>query len=61
MKFNLEQLIEIAEFVQDKMTEAQALRHLDSAKCLDQNNLAELEFHALGTKLYPMLLTLRII
>ena len=49
-------LIELCEFAEDKMTEAQAIRLLDRARAnLGQDELAELEFAALGSKLYPML------
>ncbi|CAB4169278.1 hypothetical protein UFOVP1516_48 [uncultured Caudovirales phage] len=56
MNKELEAMIEICEFLQDKMTEAQAFRLLDRARSnLGQDELSELEFHALGSKLYPML------
>lgn len=48
-------LIEICEFADGNMTEAQAIRLCDRARDLGQDDLGELEFAALGSKLYPML------
>lgn len=51
----VDSLIEICESLQDKITEAHAIRLRDRARNLGLDDLAELEFAALGSKLYPLL------